>query len=190
MKFASLLLMIIIITPFACNKKEMLDAKPNDAAFVPATADDFQRLLDDEVLFGQNCYLTYVSSDEIYIPDVALTSLRGSTKNAYLWKQNIYDTIEPVPDWDQPYAQVYCANEVRAGVARLIAKEGNTPRLNALMGDAYFKRAFGFYNLAQVFALPYDLKTAATDLGVPLRLTTDKKEKLYRATVQKPTIRS
>jgi tetratricopeptide (TPR) repeat protein len=169
---------------FACNKKELLDRQPNDSAFVPGSADDYQGMLDDEVLFGQNGFLSYVSSDEIHIPDAALAALRSSTRNAYLWKQKIYDTIEAAPDWDQPYAQIYCLNEVIAGVSKLITKEGNTPRLNALLGDAYFKRGFGFFNLSQVFAPPYDLKTAATELGIPLRLTTDKKEKLFRASVQ------
>jgi tetratricopeptide (TPR) repeat protein len=172
------------VMPFACNKKELLDTRPNNAAFVPTTTDDFQGMLDDEFLYGQNCYLTYISPDEIHIPDAALASLRSSSRNAYLWNQKIYDTIEAVPDWDQPYAQIYSSNTIIEGVAKLIAKEGNTPRLNALMGDAYFKRAFSLYNLAQVFAPPYDLKTAVTDLGIPLRLTTNKKEKLYRASVQ------
>ncbi|HEX6430095.1 MAG TPA: RagB/SusD family nutrient uptake outer membrane protein, partial [Niastella sp.] len=184
MKFVSILLLIIAVTPFACNKKELLETRPNDAAFVPTTADDFQGMLDDEVLFGQNCYLTFVSTDEIYIPDATLGSLRSSTRNAYLWNQKIFDTVEPVTDWDQPYAQILSANEAIAGVAKLLAKEDDIPRLNALLGDAYFKRAFSLYNLAQVFAPPYDLQTAATDLGIPLRLTTDKKEKLFRATVE------
>jgi starch-binding outer membrane protein, SusD/RagB family len=184
MRFVSIVLLIIAVAPFACNKKEFLETRPNDAAFVPTTADDFQGMLDDEGLFGQNCYLTYVSTDEIFIPDVTLGSLRGSTRNAYLWRQEIYDTIEAVPDWDQPYAQILSANEAIAGVAKLMVKSDDMPRLNALMGDAFFKRAFSFYNLAQVFAPPYDVQTAATELGIPLRLTTDKKEKLFRATVE------
>ena len=184
MRFVYMLLLIIAIAPFACNKKELLDTRPNNAAFVPTTADDFQGLLDDEVLFGQNCFLTYVSTDEIYIPDGALDALRSSTRNAYLWKQKIFDTIEPAPDWDQPYAQILNANMAIEGMTKLITKEGNTPRLNALIGDAYFKRSFSLYNLVQVFAPSYDSKTAATDLGIPLRMTTDVKEKLFRANIQ------
>ena len=120
MRFVYMLLLIIAIAPFACNKKELLDTRPNNAAFVPTTADDFQGLLDDEVLFGQNCFLTYVSTDEIYIPDGALDALRSSTRNAYLWKQKIFDTIEPAPDWDQPYAQILNENMAIEGMTKLI----------------------------------------------------------------------
>jgi hypothetical protein len=184
MKFVSILLLFIAIAPLACHKKEYLDRRPNNAAFVPGTAEDFQGVLDDEVLFGQNCFLTYVSSDEIIIPDATLGTIRSSTKNAYLWEKKIYDTIEPVPDWDNPYAQVYRTNLVLEGVPKLVAKTGRTPQLDALMGDACFKRAFSFFNLTQVFMLPYDAQTATTDLGIPLRLTTDRKEKLSRTTAQ------
>jgi starch-binding outer membrane protein, SusD/RagB family len=182
MRFISILLLIAVL-PFSCSKRELLETRSSNAAFVPVTADDFQGLLDDEALFGQNSFLTYLSTDEIFIPDATVDALRASSKNAYLWGKRIFDTVEAVPDWDQPYAQVLCANEVMVGVTKLLAKE-KSARLNALLGDAYFKRAFSFFNLAQVFAPPYDLNTAATELGIPLRLSTDNKEKLYRSTVQ------
>jgi starch-binding outer membrane protein, SusD/RagB family len=178
-----IILLLIVVLPFACSKKELLETRSSNAAFVPTTADDFQGLLDDEALFGQNLFLTYLSTDEIYIPESAVDALRFSSKNAYLWNKKVFDTVEPVPDWDQPYTQVLSANEVMAGVTKLLAKE-KSARLNALLGDAFFKRAFSFFNLAQVFAPPYDLNTAATELGIPLRLSTDNKEKLYRSTVQ------
>lgn len=182
MRFVSILLLIAVF-PFSCSKKELLETRSSNAAFVPTTADDFQGLLDDEALFGQNSFFTYLSTDEIIIPDATVDALRTSYKNAYLWNKKIFDTVEAVPDWDQPYTQVLTANEVMAGVTKLLAKE-KSARLNALLGDAYFKRAFSFYNLAQVFAPPYDINTAATELGIPLRLSTDNKEKLYRSTVQ------
>jgi starch-binding outer membrane protein, SusD/RagB family len=182
MRFVYILLLIAVL-PFSCSKKELLESRSSNAAFVPTTADDFQGLLDDELLFGQNCFLTYLSTDEIFIPDGTVDALRTSSRNAYLWRKIVFDTVEAVPDWDQPYAQVLSANEVMAGVTKLLAKE-KSARLNALLGDAYFKRAFSFFNLAQVFAPPYDLNTATTELGIPLRLSTDNKEKLYRSKVQ------
>jgi tetratricopeptide (TPR) repeat protein len=175
-------LFLITVMPFAC-KRELLNTRSGNAAFVPTTADDFQGLLDDELLFGQNGFLTYLSTDEIYIPDATVDGLRTSSRNAYLWSKNIFDTAEVVPDWDQPFAQVLCANTVIAGVTKLLAKEKDV-RLNTLLGDAYFKRAFSFFNLSQVFAPAYDASIATTDRGIPLRLTTDNKEKLFRSTLQ------
>lgn len=175
-------LLLLYISQSACSKKKLLDTRPNNGVFVPANTDDFQGMLDNEVLFGQNFFLTYVSTDEIHIPDGSLGSIAATIKNAYLWNRNIFDTVEPVMDWDLPFAQIVRANEAKAGVVTLKGEDVN--RINALLGDAYFKRAFSVFNLAQVFAPPYNAKTAITDLGIPLRLSTDKNEKLYRSTVQ------
>jgi hypothetical protein len=49
---------------------------------------------------------------------------------------------------------------------------------------ALYLRAEAFYNVAQLFAKPYDASTAATDLGIPLRLTSDLNVKSVRSTVQ------
>lgn len=40
-------------------------------------------------------------------------------------------------------------------------------------GTALFQRAFAFYNLAQLFAAPYDAGSAKNLLGVPIRLSSD-----------------
>jgi len=55
---------------------------------------------------------------------------------------------------------------------------------NQLQGQALFYRSYAFYNLVQVFAMPYNPQTAGSDLGIPLRLTADITLRSTRATVQ------
>ncbi|MHB1921118.1 MAG: RagB/SusD family nutrient uptake outer membrane protein, partial [Chitinophagaceae bacterium] len=51
-------------------------------------------------------------------------------------------------------------------------------------GSALFYRAFSFYQLAQVFAPPFQKSSSTTDLGIPLRMQADVNEKIHRATLQ------
>src|SRR5699024_7492770 len=51
-------------------------------------------------------------------------------------------------------------------------------------GEALFFRAFSFYNLAQLWAKPFDEMTADTDLGIPLRLKPDINQPIFRSTVR------
>jgi hypothetical protein len=55
---------------------------------------------------------------------------------------------------------------------------------NTLKGAALFTRAFAFYNLAQLFAPAYSTVSAGTDLGIPLRLSSDINAVSVRSTVQ------
>jgi tetratricopeptide (TPR) repeat protein len=52
------------------------------------------------------------------------------------------------------------------------------------MGSALFFRAFAFYNVASLFAAPYDQSTASSDLGIPLSLSSYIGKKIKRSTVQ------
>jgi len=54
----------------------------------------------------------------------------------------------------------------------------------AIKGDALFKRSFNFYEVSQSWAPPYRSSTASTELGIPLRLTSDANVLTTRSTVQ------
>jgi starch-binding outer membrane protein, SusD/RagB family len=58
---------------------------------------------------------------------------------------------------------------------------GNRQQWNYIKGAALFVRAYAFYNLAQVFALPYNPATASEDLGIPLKLTPNFDEAIQRS---------
>lgn len=55
-------------------------------------------------------------------------------------------------------------------------------QISVYEGNAYFARAFYYFNLCQRFGTPYSKATAGTDLGVPLVLTFDVSERQTRAT--------
>lgn len=71
-----------------------------------------------------------------------------------------------------------------------IAASENVPeeladKVNVVLGEAYFFRAFSYLNLARHFGVAYSAATASTDLCVPLVLKYDQAEKPARETVAK-----
>jgi tetratricopeptide (TPR) repeat protein len=183
MKYITGLIFLTLLI-IACNKKALLKENPNNSIIVPTTPGDMQALLDHEDVFAPTTFLNFLSADEFYIVDSAVKKLKPSEQGAYQWQNFIFDKDEKVGDWNNAYEQVYYTNSVLEGVSRLRGSIDDRI-LNPLEGDALFKRSFAFFNVAQVFALPYDSATADTAKGIPLRLTIDPKEELPRSSIAK-----
>jgi tetratricopeptide (TPR) repeat protein len=178
----TLVLMGILLQTMACDKKDLLKEKPGTAIIVPTTPADMQALLDNDDVFASTTSLNFICADEFYFAEKALSDMRQSILNAYRYVDFLFDAAEEVPDWNNAYTQTYYANNVLEGVKRLRGSIDDKV-LNPLSGDALFKRSYAFFNVSQVFTLPYDSVTGITDMGIPLRLTIDRDEVLERSSV-------
>ncbi|AEV99403.1 hypothetical protein A4D02_26565 [Niastella koreensis] len=176
-------IILIVLQITACQKKDLLTEKQGTALIVPTTPGDMQGLLDNEDVFGPTTSLNFICADEFYFTDAALTGMKQSIANAYRYQRFNFEDDEVVPDWNNAYTQAYYTNNVLAGIKKLRGSIDDKI-LNPLEGDAYFKRSFAFFNVAQVFALPYNAATAAEATGIPLRLTIDPDEGLKRRTIE------
>jgi hypothetical protein len=125
-----------------------------------------------------------ISADNYYISSSFWQSLGNKERNAYIWAPEIYNGDINIADWNAPYKQVFYANVVLDGLNKVTTTPDNRQQWNALKGAALFIRAYAFYNLAQVFALPYNVATATEDLGVPLKLTPNVDESVKRSTLE------
>ncbi len=177
------LVFIFFIVLFSCHKKDHLNTKPTSNILVPTSAEDLQGLLDNPTIFGYGPYLNTILADEFYYTDAYLSRLLSEAK-AYTWQDKLFDENENVPDWNDTYTQIYYCNLAIEGIKKGLSNNMSEKQLAAIKADALFKRSIAFYNLAQLFARPYDSSTAKTDLGIPLRLTSDSKEKLSRGSLQ------
>ena len=72
-----------------------------------------------------------------------------------------------------PTAASSYANTVLEGLQKLQPAPSQQEAWNQARGMALFHRGWAFFQLAQLFAKPYDAATAAQDLGIPLRLSAD-----------------
>jgi hypothetical protein len=175
---------IVCLGLISCNKKEFLDEKPNSEVFVPTTLEDFQILLDNEAKLSVTPVLGELSADNFYIPPSSWQLLGTKEHNAYIWAADIYNGEGIIADWNAPYEQVLYANVVLDGLKDVAVTSDNRQQWNTMKGSALFIRSYAFYNLAQVFARPYDQATANVDLGIPLKLTTNVDERVKRSTVE------
>lgn len=66
-----------------------------------------------------------------------------------------------------------------------ITPNNNTQRsYDSIKGSALFYRSFAFYVMSQLFCKPYSASTASTDLGIPIRLSSDVNIPSVRSTVK------
>lgn len=179
---ALLYLVVLLISMWGCNKA-FLDKLPSTALVVPSTLTDYQELLDNTSVMSWTPVLGEVSADNFYLPYMFWQSIDVREQNAYIWSADIYQGQGLVDDWDIPYQQVFYANVVLEGLSTIPVTTVNQLQWQSEEGSALFLRAYAFWNVAQLFAPPYDSVTASTDLGIPLRLHSDVTAPSIRASV-------
>jgi hypothetical protein len=158
------------------------------AVSIPTSITDCQALMDNDI--NMNGYggggfpsLGETGSDDYYVSSAFYSQYTPTDQHAVVWAQDIYTETE-VNDWDLPYRTVLYSNVVLQALAALHPSQEEQDGWNNAEGSAYFFRGFAYFQLAQIFAKPYDNSTAVTDLGLPLRKTTDVNEKFQRVSVQ------
>lgn len=174
----------IIIALQSCQKEnQFLDAKPNQALTTPNSLADIQNLLDNENVFnfGNDPALGEVSCDDYIVQPTAYPTLSTNfERQAYIWAKTIFDASKPqIGDWNLPYQMVYYSNVALESLSKV--PNTNQTSFNKIKGTALFYRSNAFYNLVQVYALPYDPGSAASLQGIPLRLTSDLNSKPQRS---------
>jgi hypothetical protein len=80
------------------------------------------------------------------------------------------------------YRLIFYTNNVLEGLNNL-ENVSDLKKYNEIKGSALFFRAYGFYQLAQIFCAPYSASSANDGLGIPLRLKSDINLPSTRATI-------
>lgn len=163
----------------ACNK--ILDAGPSSTI---NTLADCKSLLNNKAVFNETPVLGEISSDSYYIDHDFWKDLSKPEQNAYTWQVDIFEGQRNVPDYSIPYSQVHIANQVLKALSRIRVSEVEQSEKNNIEGTACFLRAYAFYNLLQLFAMPYESATASSDNGIALPLTPDFNTVYSRASMQ------
>lgn len=181
----------LIFTNSCSKEKAFLDAKPDQSLIIPSTVNDYEILLNHQSLFNSFTDLSAgtATADEYYLPDEIYNGLLVDYhRNLYIWNSDIENgSLSDVygDEWNNAYKQIFICNVVLEGLEKLSETDRtNTSYFNTIKGRALFLRSWAFYNLVQTFALPYNTETSQTDLGIPLRLSSDINAKSFRATVK------
>lgn len=148
---------------------------------------DYDGLLNNtNVMINSYSYLTY-SSDDGGMDDVSWQNnlVAGSPNaNAYTWGEKIITsgTATEDNDWSNMYKAIYYTNQVITNVMN--SKGGTDADKRRIFASALVHRAFYYHTLVNIYAPQYDSATAATSLGLPMRLDDLISGDLTRASVQ------
>jgi len=192
MNKTAIVLSVLVMVTGACKKSDFLDKKPDSKLVVPKTLKDFQAILDNDsemngIPYGEGLvpHLGETGADNYFLLDQTYNSSINNPlyRSYYLWAKDV-NTSDPVPDWNRPYQCVFYANVVLDGLKTLEAGEQKTAAFSTVKGSALFYRAHALYQLAQVFAPPYQESTASSVPGIPLRLNADVGERITRPTLK------
>src|SRR5579871_4875085 len=153
-------LLLIGLTTGGC-RKAFLSQKPSTNLLIPNSLTVFQELLDNTAVMNISPSLGEFSADNFYLFPETWAQLDAKEKNAYVWAPDVYQGQGLVSDWDIPYQQAFYANTVLEGLTNIKPDSTDQVEWNMLKGWALFSRAFAFFNIAQLFAKPYDSSTAA-----------------------------
>lgn len=164
----------------ACT--DYLDVKPDKALVVPNNARDLQGLLDYTSRMNSSYPgIQEAATDNVFLQPATWQNLADITaKNIYVWNDDVFNNNE-LNEWSLPYVTVFYANTVLDQLAKIVAPEQEKRRMRA---EALFYRSFAFYQLAQLFAAPYEETTASQTLGIPLRTTADISANFSRASLR------
>lgn len=150
---------------------DFLGIKPNVNLTTPETYADLRAMLDE----GSDVIEGYTGIIEMGIDDYYLThnnwaKRRAFEQDVYLWKPEPFYEISNVGSlWSLPYRAVSKANIVLETLQR--NKLEHTAIGKGLKGEALFIRSWHFIHLLLGYAPVYDPQTAATALGIPIRLS-------------------
>lgn len=170
----------LLVSQFLSSCSDYLSAPPAATLTGPNTLNEAQAILDnvktmnvfDSIAMGE------VAADDFYLTFddwSALSKKEGA--ESYIWSDNGRS------GWGG-YKAAFHANLVLDALEGIAGVESKLVQWNSVYGAALFYRAYDFFNIAQLFSLPYDPADADIQPGIPLRLTPGTARISVRASVQ------
>lgn len=177
--WAALLLLMLVCS---CSES-WLDVKPSKSLVDASSLNDLQAILDNTYVMNDMTGLQEISTGDFFLENDVWKNLDlYSERNTYLWLKDIYNTEKINFDWTTTYEKILLSNIVLEKVEAWENKNGVTDESKNIKGQALFFRAFDFFNLAQLFCMPYGM-VEYESYGLPLRLNANVNDLAKRSTV-------
>lgn len=162
----------ILITFSSCKK--FLAVNP-DNRIRPQSVEDYQAILTGALPQAFHLFTELYTDNYRYYDytDFNNANIQSWLKPIYLWSDEYISNsgITPEGGWRKYYNSIYVANVVLEGLA---TASGSEKHKLSLRGEALLVRAYCHFMLVNIFAKHYNEATAATDLGIPYALATEK----------------
>lgn len=184
-KISGLLAAMTLLTSFvSCNK--FLEEKPSKGTGVIITnTSDLTALLNNYSSFYSEINRTALYSSDDYGLTKSLFDGSPSRFPLETVRFSTWDIVSIPGDfaevfWSNEYAKIFRANLVLYNVDNLSGAEQEKATLKA---DAYFIRAYSYFQLVNTYCLPYS-DANKNEPGLPLKLRPDYEETLVRKTLE------
>lgn len=173
-KVKGIITMAVIMLLTSCS--DFLKEEDKDKV-IPRTIEQFESMLHkagyvDVSWFYRSEFMT----DDISENTNVITTAKNQYKALYTWQADVERTgdgdysDENNVMWKNLYNNVLIANYILERADDIEGIEATESRRNQLIGEAYFLRARAFFELVNIYAEPYDEKTAnSQNSGIPLR---------------------
>jgi len=162
---------ILALLLLSCNKSNFLNEKPGTDINTPTKLSDFRNILDNTEVMNYTGGLAQLASDDYEVTYANWQGASSTQRNSYTWQKSLYNGDLAIKDWNDLYREVFYANVVLEGLAS--SGFADTAGAAELRGWALFARSYAFYDLTRNFCPAYNSSTTATDLGIPLRLSSN-----------------
>lgn len=184
MKFKHTLYIAFAVAIVATGCRKYVEI-PQEQQRVLQNTSDYQALLQNSTYFDRTYTYPLYAGDDIGADTVLWQNgLNNSTNGfAYTWAEKLVNSTAEDNDWYNMYYGIYLCNLVVVNVME--SKGGTDAEKHKAYASALVHRALYYHILVNMYAKQYDASTAATDLGVPLRLDDLITGDLKRATVQR-----
>jgi hypothetical protein len=160
-------------------------SEPNRLQAAITTTAQLQSLIDEPG--NINTWGDYTSTfytDDIYIKPTAWTATPtvANITGLYYYTFSVDNMATNTIDykWNYAWVNILNANLILDNVDKVT---GSTDEKNAIKANAYFMRAYAYWNLVNHYCQPYHTSTLNSS-GLPIRLTTSYTENLERASLQ------
>ncbi|MDB5117037.1 MAG: RagB/SusD family nutrient uptake outer membrane protein [Mucilaginibacter sp.] len=184
MKKLKILMVMLVIIPLASCQK-FLEKEPKIQTDIQ-TADELDDLINNATAFtydGANSTAAY-STDDTEVPlSLYQNNLNSvSIANLYYYIFDVNNIAGASADalWNGEYKKIFTANVILTNIDKVT---GSATQKNRIKADAYFIRAYCYWNLVNYYCMPYAAENMQGQ-GLPLKKTTDYTESLKRATLQ------
>lgn len=181
----SIYLVLILFSLSGCKK--FLDEKSDKKLLVATTLPQLQSLLDDYTYVNSSyCAAGEISADNYYLTNEDYNSLSTDyDKRMYIWaKDDLFDLGTTGNEWDNTYKVIYRSNAVLEQLDKIDRSAVNQSTWANIRGQALLIRGAKLLDASYIWAMAYDPSSAATDMGLPIRLNTDFNQRSVRATLQ------
>lgn len=142
----------------------------------PARSCSFFNMMDDDIN-GVEMDNMVTSGDINLVGNGIWQSFAQNIFGYTTWQKDVTNTImaKPADDatWNDLYQRIAILNTILEEVDDLdnISTNEEVADYHRVKGESYFLRAQFYFILANLYGKPYNPETAATDLGVPLKIT-------------------